>query len=102
MFVLRKFNEDPIDPWNTSSVTNMYDWEAVVLNQPISQWQINWQLVAKSSVTNMYGMLWKASAFKQTIPEEWKNKGDLWGLTPEKQRTADNCGCFVFLFFLVG
>ena len=24
-FVLRKFNEDPIDPWNTSSVTNMYD-----------------------------------------------------------------------------
>ena len=44
----------------------------------------------------MYGMFWKASAFKQTIPEEWKNKGDLWGLTPEKQRTADNCGCFVF------
>ena len=39
-FVLRKFNEDPIDPWNTSSVTNMYDWEAVVFNQPISQWQI--------------------------------------------------------------
>ena len=39
-FVLRKFNEDPIDPWNTSSVTNMYDWEAVVLNQPISQWQM--------------------------------------------------------------
>ena len=50
----------------------------------------------------MYNMPWKASAFKQTIPEEWKNKGDLWGLTPEKQRTADNCGCFVFLFFLVG
>ena len=47
----------------------------------------------------MYDMLWKASAFKQTIPEEWKNKGDLWGLTPEKQRTADNCGCFVFCFF---
>ena len=39
-----EFNEDPIDPWNTSSVTNMYD------------------------------MFWKASAFKQTIPEEWKNK----------------------------
>ena len=51
----------------------------------------------------MYDMFWKASAFKQTIPEEWKNKGDLWGLTSEKQRTADNCGCFVFcfLFFLV-
>ena len=30
----------------------------------------------------MYGMFWKASAFKQTIPEEWKNKGDLWA--PEK------------------
>ena len=45
----------------------------------------------------MYDMFWKASAFKQTIPEEWKNKGDLWGLTPEKQRTADNCGYF-FLF----
>ena len=44
----------------------------------------------------MYDMFWKASAFKQTIPEEWKNKGDLWGLTPEKHRTADNCGCFVF------
>ena len=39
-FLLREFNEDPIDPWNTSSVTNMYDWEAVVFNQPISQWQI--------------------------------------------------------------
>ena len=47
----------------------------------------------------MYDMFWKASAFKQTIPEEWKNKGDLWGLTSEKQRTADNCGCFVFCFF---
>ena len=47
----------------------------------------------------MYDMFWKASAFKQTIPEEWKNKGDIWGLTPEKQRTADNCGCFVFCFF---
>ena len=44
----------------------------------------------------MYDMFWKASAFKQTIPEEWKNKGDPWGLTLEKQRTADNCGCFVF------
>ena len=50
----------------------------------------------------MGGMFQSAAAFKQTIPEEWKNKGDLWGLTPEKQRTADNCGCFVFLFFLVG
>ena len=39
-FLLREFNGDPIDPWNTSSVTNMYDWEAVVFNQPISQWQI--------------------------------------------------------------
>ena len=38
-FLLREFNEDPIDPWNTSSVTNMYD------------------------------MFWKASAFKQTIPK---------------------------------
>ena len=45
----------------------------------------------------MYDMFWKASAFKQTIPEEWKNKGDPWGLTLEKQRTADNCGYF-FLF----
>ena len=46
----------------------------------------------------MYDMFWKASAFKQTIPEEWKNKGDLWGLlTPEKQRTADKGGYF-FLF----
>ena len=25
----------------------------------------------------MYDMFWKASAFKQTIPEEWKNKGAL-------------------------
>ena len=46
----------------------------------------------------MYDMFWKASAFKQAIPEEWKNKGDLWGLTLEKQRTADNCGCFFFVF----
>ena len=38
--LLGEFNGDPIDPWNTSSVTNMYDWEAVVFNQPISQWQI--------------------------------------------------------------
>ena len=45
----------------------------------------------------MYDMFWKASAFKQTIPEEWKNKRDLWGLTPEKQRTADKGGYF-FLF----
>ena len=45
----------------------------------------------------MYDMFWKAPAFKQTIPEEWKNKGDLWGLTPEKQRTADKGGYF-FLF----
>ena len=35
-FLLREFNEDPIDPCNTSSVTNMYDWKAVVFNQPIS------------------------------------------------------------------
>ena len=50
----------------------------------------------------MYDMFWKASAFKQTVPEEWKNKGDLWGLTPEKQRTADNCGYFFLDFLLVG
>ena len=24
--LLGEFNGDPIDPWNTSSVTNMYDW----------------------------------------------------------------------------
>ena len=39
-FLLGEFNGDPIDPWNTSSVTNMYDWEAVVFNQPINQWQM--------------------------------------------------------------
>jgi hypothetical protein len=46
----------------------------------------------------MGGMFQSAAAFKQTIPEEWKNKGDLWGQTSEKQRTADNCGCFVPIF----
>ena len=40
----------------------------------------------------MYDMFWEASQ------QEWKNKGDLWGLTLEKQRTADNCGCFVLIF----
>ena len=49
----------------------------------------------------MYDMFWKASAFKQAIPEEWKNKGDLWGLTPEKQRIADKGGYF-FLFSSCG
>ena len=46
----------------------------------------------------MYDMFWKASAFKQAIPEEWKNKGDLWGLTPEKASNSGQLWLFCSYF----
>ena len=50
----------------------------------------------------MYDMFWKASAFKETIPEEWKNKGDLWGLTYRKSSEKRTTVAIFFYFLVVG